>query len=47
LLFDGPPVFVATRVKDYLKIQILTIEGLLNKTERVDAPTKVIANDFK
>ena len=27
--------------KDYPKIQLLTIEGLLNKTERVDAPPQV------
>ena len=27
--------------KDYPKIQLLTIEGLLNKTERVDAPPQM------
>ena len=27
--------------KDYPKVQILTIEGLLNNTERVDAPTQM------
>ncbi|MCX6914336.1 MAG: hypothetical protein NT167_14985, partial [Verrucomicrobia bacterium] len=27
--------------KDYPKIQILTIEGLLNNTERVDAPPQM------
>ena len=27
--------------KDYPKIQILTIEGLLNRTERVDAPPQM------
>ena len=27
--------------KDYPKIQILTIEGLLNGTERVEAPTQI------
>jgi hypothetical protein len=27
--------------KDYPKIQLLTIEVLLNKTERVDAPPQV------
>ncbi len=29
------------RDKDYPKIQLLTIEGLLNKTERVDAPPQM------
>jgi len=28
-------------VKDYPRIQILTIEGLLNGTERVDAPPQL------
>src|SRR5437870_897473 len=27
--------------KDYPRIQILTVEGLLNNTERIDAPTQV------
>ena len=27
--------------KDYPKVQILTIEGLLNKTERVNAPPQM------
>jgi hypothetical protein len=27
--------------KDYPKIQLLTIEGLLNSTERVDAPPQM------
>jgi hypothetical protein len=27
--------------KDYPKIQLLTIEGLLNRTERVDAPPQM------
>jgi site-specific DNA-methyltransferase (adenine-specific) len=26
--------------KDYPKIQILTVEGLMNKTERLDAPPR-------
>ena len=29
------------RDKDYPKIQLLTIEGLLNKTEHVDAPPQM------
>jgi hypothetical protein len=27
--------------KDYAKIQILTVEGLLNESERVDAPPQL------
>ena len=27
--------------KDYPRIQILTVEGLLNATERVDAPPQI------
>jgi hypothetical protein len=27
--------------KDYPRIQILTVEGLLNRTERIDAPPQL------